>query len=96
MSIEEVAELIRRTKPGLNYPGVHMGDDRSVVLQYSRHEMKEFVHITDQHILECCEKATSYEEHIMLCKPLAIEDTAKFNQARRKPPGRRRTRQRFH
>jgi hypothetical protein len=96
MSIKEVAELIRKTKPGLNYPGVHMGDDQSVVIQYTRHEMKGFVHITDQHILECCEKAVSYDEHIRLCTPLAIADTARFNEARRRPPGKGRTRQRFH
>lgn len=96
MTVEELADFIRKNKQGLNYPGGwHSSEDVTTVLQYTRHEMRDLVYITDEHIFECCEKASSYQEHIELCKPLAKSDTDKFNEARRMPPGKGRTRRRF-
>jgi hypothetical protein len=96
MTITELANYIRKNKKGLNYPGVHPADDSGLVLQYTRHEMAEFVHITDQHVFDCCEKSTSYDEHIEYCRPLAKSDTEKFNfQSKHKPVQKGRTRRRF-
>lgn len=95
MTIAELASFIRKNKPGLNYPGVHPFEDASVVLQYTRHEMGEFVHITSEHILECCAKASSFKEHIQLCKPIAKIDTEKFRIELRRPARKGRTRRRF-
>ena len=71
---------IKQNKAGLNYPGVHPAGDKSIVLQYTRYEMGELVHITDEHVFECCATAGSFEEHIKLCKPLAKVDTQKFRK----------------
>jgi hypothetical protein len=96
MTITELANYIRKNKKGLNYPGVHPADDDGLVLQYTRHEMGEFVHITDQHVFECCAKAYSYEEHIEYCQPLAKTDTDNFKfQTKHKPVPKGRTRRRF-
>lgn len=65
MLVSELAAWIRRNKPGLNYPRVHPCADEGVVVQYTRHEMRGDVHITDEHIFECCGKASSFEEHIV-------------------------------
>ena len=95
MTVNELADFIRKNKSGLNYPGVHPSADEGVVLQYTRHEMQEFVHITDEHVWHCCEKARTYEEHIELCKPLAITDTEKFKLEQSKPAPRGRTKRKF-
>lgn len=50
MLVSELAAWIRRNKPGLNYPRVHPCADEGVVVQYTRHEMRGDVHITDEHI----------------------------------------------
>lgn len=95
MTIKELADYIRKNKPGLNYSGVHPWQDESTVLQYTRHELYLFVHITDEHVFECCEKASSFEEHIELCRPLAIKDTEDFRREQSKPPPKGRTVRRF-
>ena len=95
MTVVELAAYIRKNKPGLNYPGVHGIHDESVVVQYTRHEMKEDIHITEQHILECCAKANSYDEHIELCRPVARKDTEAWKLEWNKPPAKGRTRRRF-
>ena len=95
MLVSELAEYIRTNKPGINYPGVHPSGDESIIVQYTRHEMCGDVHITDQHILECCAKANNYEEHIALCRPIAKADTEIWKREWNKPPSRGRTRRRF-
>jgi hypothetical protein len=96
MTVVELAAFIRKNKPGLNYPGVHPSDDQGVVLQYTRHEMGEFVHITDEHVFACCAKASTFEEHIQLCRPIAKIDTEKFKyETRHSPVPKGRTRRRF-
>jgi hypothetical protein len=96
MTIAELAEFIRKNKPGWNFPGVHPSRDEGVVLQQTRHEMREFVHISDEHIFECCQKANSYDEHIELCKPIAMIDTEKFRyEMHHRPVPKGRTRRRF-
>lgn len=95
MTITDLASFIRANKPGLNYPGVHPADDESVVLQYTRHEMLDYVHITNEHIKVCCEQARTYEEHIELCKPLAKADTENFRLEQLKPASKGRTKRRF-
>ena len=64
MTIAEMAAFIRKNKDGINYPGVHLSGDVSVVLQYARHMMSSDVHITDENILDACEKAKTFDEHI--------------------------------
>lgn len=94
MTVAELADFIRKNKEGLNYPNrTHSFEDTTTVLQYTRHEMRDLVHITDEHIFECCEKASSYEEHIELCRPYAETDTARFRKGTPTPKGR--TRRRF-
>ena len=95
MHVRELADYIRKNKQGLNYPGVHPSDDEGVVVQYTRHEMCGEVHITDKHIFECCAKASSYEEHIELCRPIAKADTEAWKREWNKPPPKGRTRRRF-
>jgi hypothetical protein len=95
MTVAEMAQFIRANKPGLNYPGYHPYGDTSVVLQYTRNEMREFVHITDEHIFECCEKANSFDEHIELCRPFAKTDTEKFKLEQSMPAPKGRTKRRF-
>lgn len=95
MTIAELAEFIRKNKPGLNYPGVHPSDDAGVVVQYTRHEMQGDVHITDEHIFECCLKAKDFEEHVELCRPIAESDTDAWKKEWNKPPPKGRTRRRF-
>jgi hypothetical protein len=95
MTIAELAEFIRKNKSGLDYPGVHSSNDQSVVLQHTRHEMWGDVHVTEQHVFECCAKANTFEEHIALCRPLAKTDTEAFKREWNKPPPKGRTRKRF-
>ena len=95
MLIAELAAWIRANKPGINYPGVHLSEDAAVVQQYTRHEMCGDVHISNEHILECCAKACSYDEHISLCRPFAKADTEAWKRARSSPPLKGRTRRRF-
>jgi hypothetical protein len=95
MLISELAEYLRNNKRGLDYPGVHPSQDSGVVMQWTRHEMRGDVHITDEHILECCSKAKSFEEHIELCRPIAKADTEAWKREWNKPPPKGRTRRRF-
>ena len=95
MLIRELADHIRKNKPGINYPGVHPAGDEGVVVQYTRHEMLEYVHITEEHIFDCCAKATNYEEHIELCRPIAKLDTEIWKKEWNKPPPKGRTKRRF-
>jgi hypothetical protein len=95
MLVSELAEWIRNNKQGLDYPGVHTSDDKRLVVQYTRHEMWGDVHITDEHIFECCAKANSFEEHVGLCRPIAKIDTEVWKREWNKPPPKGRTRRRF-
>jgi len=95
MLICELATWIRKNKPGLDYPGVHPSHDTDVVLQYTRHEMLGHVHITNEHILECCAKANNFDEHIDLCRPIAKADTEAWKRAWNRPPPKGRTPRRF-
>lgn len=90
-----MANYIRKNKPGLDYPGVHSSNDESVVVQYTRHEMRGDVHITNEHVLECCAKANTFEQHIELCRPIAKTDTEAWKREWNKPPPKGRTRKRF-
>lgn len=95
MTLQDLAAYIEENKPGLSSQGVHMGGPLMIVLQYTRKEMSGDVHITDEHILECCAKANTYEEHIALCRPIAKTDTENFlYQQRHKPVPKGRTRNR--
>jgi hypothetical protein len=95
MTIKQLASWIRANKQGLDWPGVHPLEDADVVLQYTRHEIFQFVHITNEHVFECCERANTFEEHISLCRPLAEADTILFNRERDKPAPKGRTKRRF-
>lgn len=95
MLVSELAEWIRKKKQGINYPGVHPSGDESIVMQYTRHEMGGDVYIRDEHIFECCAKASSFEEHIALCRPIAKADTEAWKREWNKPPPKGRTRRRF-
>jgi hypothetical protein len=72
----------------------HYGDDFTVSY-HTRTVLKEGVHITEQPILECCEKASDYNQYIELCRLLAKVDTEAWKREWNKPPGKGRTRRRF-
>lgn len=92
MSIKEMSEYIKQYKNGrVPYP---YGDD-FIVSHHVRTVLYEHMHITETHIHECCEKASSYEEFIELCRPLAKSDTEAWYREWKKPPGKGRTRRRF-
>lgn len=93
MQRKELADFIRDHKDGntLHYSY----DDVSVIAQHTRKILYEHLHITEQHIFECCEKALSYDEYIELCRPIAKTDTEAWLKEWNKPPAKGRTRRRF-
>jgi hypothetical protein len=92
MSIKDLSTYIVRHKNGnMPYP---YGDE-FIVSHHLRTVLHEHIHITNEHILECCEMATSYEEFVELSKPLAKTDTEAWNREWNKPPSKGRTRRRF-
>ena len=92
MSVKEMSEYIKQYKSGnVPYP---YGDD-FIVSHHVRTVLYDEMHITEGHIHECCEKATSYDEFIELCRPLAKTDTEAWYREWNKPPAKGRTRKRF-
>lgn len=70
-------------------------DDESIVMQHTRQVLNPNIHITDKNILECCAKASGYDEFIALCRPLAETDTNAWMREQWRPPPKGRTRRRF-
>jgi len=91
MKIKDLADHIVKHFGKVPY---HYGDDFTVSY-HTRTVLKEHMHITEQHILECCEKASSYDEYIELCRPIAKTDTEAWLREWNTPPGKGRTRRRF-
>ena len=91
MTIKDLADHIVTHFGKVPY---HYGDDFTVSY-HTRTVLKEHMHITEQHILECCEKASDYEHYIELCRLLAKTDTEAWLREWNKPPGNGRTRRRF-
>lgn len=92
MSVEELAKYIREYKNGrVPYP---YGDE-FIISHHTRTVLNQHIHITREHILECCSKASNYDEYIELCKPLAKVDTEAFLLQRNKRVPKGRTRRRF-
>jgi hypothetical protein len=92
MTINELAKFIEEHKG----KSLHSYYGNSfIVHSHVRQVYHQHVHITDDHILECCLKGTSYDEFIAMCEPFAIADTEKFLKAKSSPPAKGRTRRRF-
>ena len=92
MTIKELATYIEKNKGGkVPYP---YGDDFTIT-HHIRIVLHPNIHITNEHIKECCVKASTYDEFVELCLPLAIVDTQIFVRERDKPPPKGRTRRRF-
>jgi len=93
MTRKELADFIRDHKDGnkLHYSY----DDVSVIAQHTRQILYQHLHITEQHMFECCEKAMAYDEYIELCRPIAKADTEAWLREWNKPPSKGRTRRRF-
>jgi hypothetical protein len=92
MTIKELSEYIVAHKNGkVPYP---YGDD-FIVSYHTRTVLNGDIHITEAHISECCQKASSYDEYIELCRPLAKTDTEEWRRQWNKSPSKGRTRRRF-
>jgi hypothetical protein len=92
MAVEELADYIKEHKNGnIPYP---YGKE-FIIGRHVRSVLSEHIHITDLHILECCAKASTYEEFIELCRPLAKTDTEAFLREWNKAVPKGRTRRRF-
>jgi len=92
MTIAELADYIKQHKNGdIPYP---YGDE-FIVTHHIRTVLNQHNHITNDHVLDCCAKATSYDEFVELCKPYAKSDTEKFMSEKNKPVTKGRTRRRF-
>src|SRR5688500_15008344 len=68
--------------------------DDFTVSYHTRTVLKEHMHITEQHIFECCQHASDYDQYIELCKPFAKSDTEAWHREWNKPPGKGRTQRR--
>jgi hypothetical protein len=93
MSLEELANYIREHKDGTAF--FYSTWDESVILQHVRRILFEHVHITDEHVFECCEAARNYDDFIERCRPIAKADTEAWLLEWNKPPTKGRTRRRF-
>jgi hypothetical protein len=92
MQVEELASFIKVNKVGdFRYPY----GDKSLIGHHVRSVLYQHVHITDEHISECCAKASTYEEFIELCRPLAKIDTEQYLREKNRPVPKGRTRRRF-
>lgn len=92
MTVKEMAAYITHQQNAtVPYP---YGDE-FVVVYHVRTVLYQHIHITKEHVLQCCTKASGYEEFIELCRPLAKADTERWHQERIKPPKKGRTRRRF-
>ena len=81
MSVTELAEYIQEFKDGkIPYP---YGNE-FIIAHHTRRILYQHVHITNEHIFECCSKATNYDEFIELCRPYAIADTENFQKEKQK------------
>ena len=61
MSIKELSDYIKEYKNGqVPYP---YGDD-FIVSHHVRGVLRDHMHITEAHIMECCQNAASYDEFI--------------------------------
>jgi hypothetical protein len=93
MTRKELADFIREHKDGMTFH--YSYDDVSVIAQHTRGILYQHLHITEQHMFECCEKATTYDQYIELCRPIAKSDTEAWLKEWNKPPPKGRTRRRF-
>jgi hypothetical protein len=92
MTVNELVDYIKEHKNGnIPYP---YGDE-FIIAHHTRSVLYQHLHITNEHILECCAKASNYDEFIELCRPLAKTDTEAFLRERNKPAPKGRTRRRF-
>ena len=91
MTIKDLADHIVKHFGKTPY---HYGDDFTVSF-HTRTVLKDHIHITQAHISECCGKASSYDEYIELCRPIAKTDTEEWLREWNKRPGKGRTRRRF-
>jgi hypothetical protein len=91
MTIKDLADHIVKHFGKVPY---HYGDDFTVSY-HTRSVLNEHMHITEQHILECCERASNYEQYIEICRPLAKTDTEAWHREWNKPPVKGRTHRRF-
>jgi hypothetical protein len=92
MTVEELAEYIKARKNG-RVPYAY--GDEFIISHHTRAVLNQHIHITREHILECCSKASNYDEYIELRRPLAKVDTEEFLLERNKPIPKGRTRRRF-
>jgi hypothetical protein len=92
MTIAELAAYIKQNKNG-NVPYPY--GDEFIVTHHIRTVLSQHSHITNDHVLECCAKATNYDEFVDLCRPFAKSDTEKFIHEKNKPVPKGRTRRRF-
>lgn len=83
MTRAELAKYIREHKDGKSLQ--YSYDDRSVILQDTRTVLYEHLHITEQHVFDCCEKASTYEQVIELRRPIAKTDTEAWLKEWNKP-----------
>lgn len=91
MTRKELADFIRANTDGdrLDY----VFNDVSVIVQHTMQVFYEHLHITNEHVLECCEKAGTYIQFIELCRPMAKADTEAWRRERNKPPPKKRKNQ---
>ena len=68
MTIAELAGYIKEHKNG-NVPYPY--GDEFIITHHIRTVLYQHIHITNDHVLECCAKATSYDAFVDLCRPLA-------------------------
>lgn len=93
MTLKELADYIREHKDGTTFH--YSYQDVSVIMQHTRKVLYEHLHITDDHVFECCDAASTYDEFIEKCRPLAKVDTEVWLREWKKPPSKGRTRRRF-
>ena len=92
MTVDELAEYIKEHKNvRIPYP---YGNE-VVVCIHVRTVLYQHVHINSEHVMECCKKASNYEDFIEMCRPLAKSDTEAFLREKNKPPPKGRTKRRF-
>ena len=92
MTIAELAAYIKQHKNG-NVPYPY--GEEFVITHHLRTVLYQDIHITKDHVLECCAKAINYDQFVDLCRPLAKSDTEQFIREKNKPAAKGRTRRRF-
>ena len=92
MTINELATYIEKNKDGkVPYPY----GDAFTITHHIRKALHPNIYITNEHVMECCVNASTYDEFVELCRPLAVIDTQNFVRERDKPAPKGRTRRRF-